>query len=196
MPRLFVGTFLAPDQQERLAQLASEDEKLGGLWHRKLRWVKPKKLHLTWYFLGTVEDPAIPAIKERLLEAVSELPGSALRYDTLEIWPSAKMPRQFVLTPSVVPDEVNNIVGNVRTSLKGLVPDPDYKTFKPHITLMRFDRLPANRPKGSPVNIPADFPPPEILPIEHRIASVCLIQSHLGGAADEYESIQTIELKN
>jgi 2'-5' RNA ligase len=104
------------------------------------------------------------------------------------------MPRQFVLTPSAVPDQVQTIVSNIRSSLKGLVPDPDYKTFKPHITLMRFDRLPANKPKGPPIQIPPDFPAPGSLPITHDIAEVSLIESHMGRGNDEYEQIFTVPL--
>lgn len=194
MSRLFVGTFLSPEQQERLGTIAAADERLSHLWHRKLRWVKPKKLHLTWYFLGNVAEPAIKTIEERLREAVGELSSTELKYERLEVWPSAKMPRQFVLTPSVVPDGVKEIVESVRSRLKGLVPDPDYKAFKPHITLMRFDRLPKNVQKPPAIQLPENFPSDGILPIVHQIGEIALIESHLGSRSDEYEAIFKVPL--
>jgi 2'-5' RNA ligase len=195
MPRLFIGTFIAADQQERLGQLAAEDEKLSERWHRKLRWVKPKKLHLTWYFLGTVEEPAIPEIRSRLHEAVQELKRTELSYESFEVWPSPKMPRQLVLTPPVVPDQVQEIVSAIRDSLKGLVPDPDYKSFKPHITLMRFDRLAKNVPKPPPIHLPEEFPPEGIVPIVQKIDEVALIESHLGSRSDEYSAVFSVPLR-
>src|SRR5262249_56238257 len=98
--RLFLGTFLSAEQQELLGELKGQNDKLVVAWGRRLRWVKHVKLHMTWLFLGKTESSAIDTIGERLSGIVTGYAPMQVTYDRLEFWPSARKPRQLVVTPS------------------------------------------------------------------------------------------------
>ena len=72
MPRLFIGTFLEPTEQERFASLPIINEHLEAKWQRKPRWVKPDKLHVTWLFLGSIEKELVDKVQTALRALVTE----------------------------------------------------------------------------------------------------------------------------
>jgi 2'-5' RNA ligase len=104
--RLFVGTFLSPDQQELLGELHRHGNGLTAAWGCRLRWVKPAKLHMTWLFLGSVNPGLISEIHARLDGIASRHGSMQVAYDRVEFWPDARRPRQLVMTPAAVPESV------------------------------------------------------------------------------------------
>jgi 2'-5' RNA ligase len=145
MPRLFLGTYLAPKQKESLCSLFDGNDDLAERWQCRIRSVQPAKLHLTWMFLGEVEE----SLRERLIEAIAEAlsgapsPGTMV-LDRLQVWFVKGAPRHLVLTPSGVASEFLNLIEHLRRQLIDFVA-PDYRAqaksrFRPHVTLMRFEK--------------------------------------------------------
>jgi 2'-5' RNA ligase len=81
MARLFIGTFLQAVERDQIAELPAQCPQLSQLINRKIRWVKPKKLHMTWLFLGEVKEGAIESISQRLEQCVADFrsPGRSGR---------------------------------------------------------------------------------------------------------------------
>lgn len=72
--RLFLGTFLTPEDQSRIVDGKRTLEPLLAQWNCKLRWVKPEKLHMTWLFMGDCDletENAIIATIEKMVACSS-----------------------------------------------------------------------------------------------------------------------------
>jgi RNA 2',3'-cyclic 3'-phosphodiesterase len=136
--RLFVGTFLPKSDQDSLGELQEHSEKLAAEWQRKLRWVRPEKLHLTWVFLGSVDEDYIPEIQSKLTALLAEQPPLDVVYSKPTFWPGPKHARTFVLTPDTVSDEVMNLADRIKRDMKPYAEKIEPK-YRPHITVMRFD---------------------------------------------------------
>lgn len=141
MRRLFIGSYLSTQQQELLGQLKNYDQRLSAHWHSKLRWVKPIKLHLTWQFLGDVDDSQLDAIKSALENLLTAQKPLQITYDHPELWPSAKKPRHLVLVPGSNVYSILALGKQIRTALGTLVSKPDNHDFRPHVTLLRLDNM-------------------------------------------------------
>lgn len=189
--RLFVGTFLSPNQQESLGHLAEHKTELESQWHCRVRFVKPNKLHLTWLFLGDVDIARIPRIEAKL-QVISEASQALLmNYDQVEFWPSAKSPRMVVLTPGVIPASVQEMASLVAKQLEVYVSKPINHNYRPHITLARLER---DSLAGSTIEVPDWFAAQCKLPLGHNIAKVELIESELGKSGDQYMSLRCFNL--
>lgn len=183
MPRLFVGTFLPEPERHKLLVDPASNERLVELWERRIRWVRPEKLHLTWLFLGSVDEAIVPEIKAKVADIVRDVAPMDLYYSQSTFCPSSRNARTFVLEPETVPDEVKKLGERCRKELKEYVEEDRLEPkYKPHLTLARMDR---GRKR---VSLPEWFPPLKHFPLHHHIDRVDLIESHLG-ASNDYVSI-------
>lgn len=191
--RLFIGTFLSAQQQDHLGRLRDQNDRLTSLWNQKLRWVKSKKLHLTWLFLGEVKEDLKPKIIDRLSTLISSKSSLTITYDHAQFWPTPSKARQLVLTSQVVPSVASELAMDIRYKLADLVSKPDDHPFRPHITLLRFDSH-HQHPPHIPPQLP-DFPElDQTLPLLHTIESISLIESHLGAVQDDYQTLESFNL--
>jgi 2'-5' RNA ligase len=200
MPRLFVGSFLTDEGIERLARLSAENQQLAETWRAKIRWTRGEKLHITWVFLGEVHSEAIPDLISELQTAIDSL-ASVLKpltisYDTIELWPNERQAALAVLTPSSPPNDTFKLVDAVKRAVgKFISPTQkqhEFKTFRPHLTLLRFSdgqRRRSPLPKTSDVIIDKT-----ILPVVHEIRDLHLIESAPGSKSNEYRSLAQFSL--
>ncbi len=98
------------------------------------KWVEPKNLHLTWYFLGeqTSAAPIIDRLRE--LKTVPKLPLSMQGYGTF----GNPDPKVLYLKTSTV---VASIMHQKIVQMLGAEPD---ERFRPHVTLARIKRTHSN----------------------------------------------------
>ncbi|HEY9786244.1 MAG TPA: RNA 2',3'-cyclic phosphodiesterase [Candidatus Obscuribacterales bacterium] len=199
--RLFVGTFLPASAQESLESLTTANQSLGELWQHKLRWVKRAKLHITWLFLGNVDQSLIPALSEAIEKCVFAFASAhkgehlTIEYDRIECWPSQKKPRLIVLTPSHPQRPIIELGKQIRSHLAHFAEQEEDKEFRPHVTLARAQ---ATLVKGSPLaarkaSVSDIKSPSGLFPLKQEISEISLIESHLG-AGDQYEEIARFEL--
>jgi 2'-5' RNA ligase len=185
--RLFVGTFLSPADQARIAELHTYGDRLSEHWHRRVRWVQQQKLHLTWLFLGHVEDRHTEEIKEKLQEVARRHAALRLVYTDAVFWPNAKAARMMVLVPNAVTEEVYALASDVKKSVGQFQQRPEARKYRPHITLLRLD-------DRARLSMPEWFDVSSCMPIEHDIQQIDLIQSHLGKKQEGYESLASFPL--
>jgi 2'-5' RNA ligase len=179
--RLFIGTFLPEKDRAALLVDAESAEKLSALWGRKIRWVRPEKLHLTWVFLGGVEEERIPEIEARVSAVLHGFGPMDIAYAKPTLWPHARNARTFVLQPERAPEDVVRLGETIKRELKEYAEKLDIK-YRPHITLARMDSTKQR------IEVPDWFAPLKHLPLVHHIDRVDIIESHLGGNKD-YESL-------
>lgn len=194
--RLFVGTFLSAEQQTTLGTLSDCRSKLSEAWHRKLRFVRAEKLHLTWLFLGNVAKTEIPNVISELTPLLSEQEALQVKFDQIEFWPNAKKTHVIVLTASHIPNEVAELANRINHSLGKFMTQTSKQEsrreiFRPHITIIRLD---PNFSDKTSLTIPDWLPLNQLLPLVHEIKNISLIESHLGAGTDDYQVLQNFPL--
>jgi len=70
LKRLFLGTFLPDEDKLRLKEVQNANENLPERFRAKVRWVNDQKLHLTWLFLGNLEEDAIERLQQKIAFAL------------------------------------------------------------------------------------------------------------------------------
>ncbi|HEY9678507.1 MAG TPA: 2'-5' RNA ligase family protein [Drouetiella sp.] len=212
MPRLFIGTFLSQQDQQRLSVLPKQNEHLQSQWERRTRWVKPSKLHITWLFLGEVDEELVPKVgaalhrtlyERRTMQQESDKGDVIVEFNQPEVWPNSRKARLIVVASKPVAKNVEALARRIRTNL---IPFYSEETelehnqeFKPHVTLMRLDRR-VDRPgdRHAMHRIEASVNPKKIdalenlLPIRLTVEQVCLIESNVAG--DEYRILDIAKL--
>ncbi len=117
--RLFLGSYATVDFYDEIRR------DLHPFFDAK--WVEPRNLHLTWYFLG--EQPDIHPILDRLrpLKMIPRLPLSLQGFGTF----GQPHPKIFYLKTSAV---VSMVLHEKIAELLGMEAD---EAFRPHVTLAR-----------------------------------------------------------
>jgi 2'-5' RNA ligase len=190
--RLFVGTFLAAEQQQMLERLKEHNQELSRLWGTRLRWVKAAKLHMTWVFLGDVGEQLIEQAACRLSSALSGYKPGRISFNRAEFWPSPRKPRQLVLAVQPAPDEMLSLGNTLKDELADFIARPEERRFRPHVTLLRFDMMAKNASVG-PLKWPDKLDEMGILPLELAVDRVDLVESRIG-SADEYKVLHSFSL--
>jgi len=193
MTRLFIGTFVAQADQQKVAELHRLNSQLDEIWKRKVRWVKPEKLHMTWIFLGSVTNDLVQPVSDMLANLIAKELGTeqerrpmTIAFDKCEVWPDTRKPRQIVLRPTVVDERILNLARTLRTGLLEFYFDQSEKeegrSFRPHVTLLRVERRQEpqrfTRPTATRIS---DIEGLEVaLPIVLSLDKIALVESHMG----------------
>lgn len=185
MTRLFVGSFLA-DAQELGLELQKFAGQIEVSKQASFKAVPTANLHITYQFLGEVDENQLAAIKARLSNLAIDINAAlpiAVTYDTLSAWPSPENARVFVAEPSIKPQALMAMGAIIRKNLQELVRiDTAIErnvVFKPHITLFRMKNL-----ETKPVY---QLAVQKFQPINQTIEAVDLIESK-----GHYASIMTL----
>lgn len=129
MPRLFVALDLPDRVTTELAAL--QDEQLD------VKWVDPRKIHLTLRFLGDVDSSRIGPIKDSLAEI--EARSFEVAPEGLGVFPSRRSPSVLWvgLQESTPLQELQHSVEEAVVE-HGF--DPEDRSFTPHLTIARCRR--------------------------------------------------------
>ncbi|MFQ5609027.1 MAG: RNA 2',3'-cyclic phosphodiesterase [Woeseiaceae bacterium] len=88
--------------------------------------------HITLAFIGEFKESLIPALQE----AARLIPVRPfrLRFDRAEYWPR---PKVGVLLAPTVPPELEHLVLSLEILLTKIGIEPEHRTYRPHITIVR-----------------------------------------------------------
>lgn len=171
--RLFLGTFLGKDL---LNKIPFED--IEKLFEEKLKPVKKENVHLTWIFLGNVEDGKLNEIIEAIEVNKSMFEGLIFTSSSLIFWPPRKSPRLIVvdgkLNREIKLDKINNDLEKICN------PDARDK-FLPHITIARFKK---------DETVSKGFILPKVEDFRWEIKEISLVKSTLTSEGPNYERIK------
>ena len=213
MVRLFVGTFLEPHERNLIAALPEKHVFPESLTNRKIRWISPEKLHMTWVFIGEVQEESIKpiaealtsSIKEYLKLAVSKMEVPSIKFDRIAIWPNKRNARHLVITASRQENAFRQLSHSIRKSMIPFCQGVQEEKFRPHITLFRISRkilttstpdliaesgFDYNRFASEVMTIKSS-----IEPLVLRLNSVHLVASHLGSPVDAYQSLHSFSIR-
>lgn len=185
--RLFLGTFLYDRDRvtpSLLDKIPFDD--LQTLFRDDLKTIKKENIHITWIFLGNVDDSKI----ERVLEIISKyqdvFKGLIFQSKQLELWPPKTAPRLIVLSGELNKEiDLNELSNELKTVCTLNIKED----FLPHITIARFKKDKTVRAGFTPAHLM-----PEIKLFSWKIKEVCLIQSVLSSEGARYEKIKNWDL--
>lgn len=196
MPRVYVGTFLTGGEAARVSQYSLALAQSINQSDAVAKATPLQKLHITWQFLGDLEEVKVQAVKELLQSLAPDIrkmaaPELVIEYSKLTLWPQGEAARVVVVTPDIVHKELSQTAKLIREALLPYLNvdntvERNYK-FMPHLTIMRF-KEPFNSDCQS---MTKSFE--AIAPVIQRVDSINLIESHVGNN-HTYESLLSITL--
>jgi 2'-5' RNA ligase len=193
--RLFVALMLGEALGGRAAAEVRRALGLGGDERppRHLRLYGGRDLHLTLFFLGTVEPDRAGPLEQALGAAVAGLAAPGLELRGAGAFPTPARPRVLWLgLRESEPGPLEALVGAVREACVGQGFEADPRPFAAHVTVGRVRSERGRRPgRGAgPGAVPEAFF--ALDPgLEWQPADVALVESLPGGAADAYRTLRT-----
>jgi 2'-5' RNA ligase len=133
--RTFLAVAVAPPIHARLVALKRELSQT----EAGVRWVRDEALHATVKFLGAVPEPALPAVRAALSEAIAGTPRLAAAVRGLGVVPSLQRPR--VIWVPLVCQPLTALAAAVDAALAPLGFAPEQRAFRAHITLGRVNTM-------------------------------------------------------
>lgn len=183
--RLFIASPLRGEAFGALNRLYAQRNQLAARLPWRIKWIPPTQWHLTWLFLGNVEQSRLTAIQTGLRTALSSMPPVEVTLCDAMIWPSVRKARLIVCGLNADPG-----LSRISDAIRQALPDyPADKPFVPHITLARL------KPGFS--GLKARLLDWSLPPFSHEswpLGDVVLYSSQLTAAGPVYEALESISL--
>ncbi len=178
--RLFVGIPLSASFAKRA--LAKTEK-----WkHLPIRFTSADMMHVTLAFLGLVKDEDLDHLCEELREAVADIESFELSFDRIEMVPEAGEGARMVWLSGEPSGELAKLRNALERSIASF--DPEYKEFRPHVTLGRVLR-------GRWTKLPERPDLLESVRLVESVGNITLFESVAEGGKRKYVSLGDFELK-
>lgn len=183
--RLFIALPLptTPQLQMLINQLSKQ------LAHEKINWVKPKNLHLTLKFLGTVPTSKIPEIISTTCACVKPYRSFVLDFNKTGIFGSRYHPKVIWLGTKTPPDILFSMADDLLNQLDSIGFRRDRQNFVPHLTLGRIRHL-----NSKPLFQKLISSLPQQSYLQTKINEVVLYESILHTTGPEYRIVEQFSL--
>ena len=132
--RSFLAFELPPEMGEQIEAVSKELQRLA----LPVRWVKVHNIHLTIVFLGSVDEDALDAIKEKVPQVVKGLSTIRTRLKGVGAFPNWRRPRVIWVGMNGDIERLSNLRDALQRELEVLGFKPEKRPFRPHLTLGRF----------------------------------------------------------
>jgi len=179
--RLFFGSYINPDK----ILCKQEMESLQSQFDFPLKLVASEKIHLTWKFLGNVEESRLEDLRCCLKKIVQDIQPLFFEFNKVSIWPSYKKPGVLVLEARDINGNSVELYKKLTLSLENTGIKIDKKPFKPHVTIVRFKRTDKCQ---KPIDIC-------IKPKQIKIDNIHLIQSQTLSTGSVYKNLCSFNLE-
>ncbi|MGH2585241.1 MAG: RNA 2',3'-cyclic phosphodiesterase [Dehalococcoidia bacterium] len=181
--RLFVAVLLPPAWLTAL-EAVQRDLRAAGL---RLRYVRPDGVHLTLTFLGDVPAGRLAEINDALAEAVPRASAFDLALDGLGTFGPARRPRVVWVGVGGDHAQLSTAHQTIDAALSRRGFPPEVRAFNPHLTLARVPEDLSAEDAARIVPALAGITP--LSAERHHVASVSLMQSHLGPGGARYDEL-------
>jgi len=112
----------------------------------KLKWVRPKNIHLTLKFFGELPTDRIDSVTNAMTNAVQDRMPATLTLQGLGVFPNLRRPRVLWMGLCGELEQLRGIQGALEENLAAEGFEKDRRPFRPHLTLARMpDRLNTRR---------------------------------------------------
>ncbi len=117
-----------------------------------VRWVQNEGIHITVKFLGEIEEPMAPVLREALAPIGARYAPIAARLGQLDAFPTPLRARVIVIKLKEGIEAIQAIFADVEEGLESIHVEREKRGLVPHITLGR-RRIPKPFPNGDPMPI-------------------------------------------
>lgn len=131
--RLFLAG-LVPDSVKEMLQAQLEPVRAAT---PQARWLPPESLHLTLVFLGSVDEAAVPRLREAFGGACGHHRALSLTLAGMETFGPSRSPRVLATALSGEVQELQALVTDARRAAEPLVQLEPERPFRPHLTVAR-----------------------------------------------------------
>lgn len=133
MIRTFIAAPIPEEIRKKLKDIQAELRK-----HENgaVRWTNPDGIHLTFHFLGEIEESGVRDLGEMLKEAVSACRSFSCRVRGLGAFPNLQRPRVF-WAGLEIGSEAEKLHQALKAGLVRLSYPVESRAFSPHLTLGR-----------------------------------------------------------
>ncbi len=131
--RLFIGTFIDGKPLKRHYSKIKKD--FGGILPG--RWVRLESFHITFKFLGYVEEERISEIKLSIGKYIDKVQSAELEFSGLSVFPNIYNPKVLYINVEDKLGVLREINQYIEEKMSFLGFERERKPFKPHITLKR-----------------------------------------------------------
>jgi len=132
-----IHTFIAVDLPEKIySSIEKIQEELKS--HRfKIRWVRPRNIHLTLKFLGNAKKSDVDRIAKAAKESVKDIAPFSLFARGIGVFPNIKRPRVLWVGVCGQMDMLLKMQSNFESQLETVGFKKECKPFKGHLTFAR-----------------------------------------------------------
>ncbi|MCS7262913.1 MAG: RNA 2',3'-cyclic phosphodiesterase [Aquificaceae bacterium] len=132
MLRVFVGFFVTKKLQEWVEKLQSQSN--GFI---KGKWVEPQNFHITFHFIGEVQQERLVDILKSLQETSQKLKPVRVRYRGLGVFPSLDKARVLWIGVAGGHHQLVDIAKSIVKANRRVGIKEEGKPFHPHVTVCR-----------------------------------------------------------
>jgi len=180
--KLFIGARVSPQTANALALAVETMARRASEQKLDLRFVPPANYHVTLRFLGHTRPDVLPALRDRLNDAITGVVPFAFRTARVTaergmIWAHVERPEPLVDLAARIEKVVVDL---------GWAAEP--RPFRPHITLARSAR------ESGPLNTVV-LPVSEQMFSESRVGGITIIESETKSNASVYSDIARLAFK-
>ncbi|MBD3385229.1 RNA 2',3'-cyclic phosphodiesterase [candidate division KSB1 bacterium] len=131
--RTFICIELPEKIRDDIAALQHAVKPMG----RGVRWVQPRSIHLTFKFLGDVEQDQLNKVEKAVKEACNQISSFALQVNEAGAFPNFKSPRIYWTGFRSVPDMMLRLQSEIENELCKIGFAKEKRKFTPHLTIGR-----------------------------------------------------------
>jgi RNA 2',3'-cyclic 3'-phosphodiesterase len=132
--RTFIAVELDKAVRDRIVRL----REMVSLTGPAVKWVEPENLHITLFFLGEVEDTAVPSVCREVNDLVERLSAFELSIERVGCFPNKHRPHIIWLGVGQGSDELCQIHESLEPRLLQLgCYRREERKYRPHVTLGR-----------------------------------------------------------
>jgi 2'-5' RNA ligase len=135
-----IRTFIAVEIPEKIISSIARVQEGIENYGFKIRWVRPKSIHLTLKFLGNIEAADTENVGRAVLEASKEYTPLSLQAKGIGVFPGIKRPRVVWVG---IAGQLETLVGLQKTldkNLEAIGFPKEKRPFKGHLTLGRIKK--------------------------------------------------------
>jgi 2'-5' RNA ligase len=177
--RIFIGISLPDDVKKRLNQRIEKWKEI------PIKWSLPDNFHLTWSFLGFINDESLAEVCLAVKEAAQNFESFDVNFEGIGVGPDPENPKIIWLFGGAN-EELRKLQTDIEKSLDIFV--SERKEFKPHITLGKIDKAKwkalSEKPKIG-----------ESFKISIPVESVDVFESKIEKGRTRYTVLESCELK-
>ncbi len=185
MVRCFLAINLSTETEKYLSKSI---ERFRLIYHKKVKWVKPKNCHITLKFLGNVNEHLIVNLKQQVKRVSSNCNPFEIELSRTGVFPNLKAPRVLWFGLKGELATLRQLQSDIDQKLSVLGFEPDCRAFTPHITI---GRIKARSLKAPDLEDFLRINPPLLKTL---VKEIHLYQSILHPSGPEYRSISQFPL--